>query len=51
MTDQNTQAGAKKLNLSERLARFFDPEDGKPAKAYPLTFKEQILITNLMSKR
>ncbi len=51
MSDQNTQTGAKKPNLSERLARFSDPEDGKPVKGYPLTFKEQILITNLMSKR
>ena len=51
MSDPYTLRERKKPNLSERLARFFDPEDGKPVERYPLTFEEQILITNLKAQR
>ena len=51
MSDPYTQREREKPNLSERLARFFDPDDGKPVEHHPLTYKEQILITNLKAQR
>lgn len=51
LSDQITLRKRKTPNLSERLTRFLDPDEGKPVEQHPLTFKEQILITILKAQR